>query len=634
MDSAQLKSDASAALVAGHFAKAGALFASYCATAPTDRQSLLRMGDAWARAGERVRAIDAYLAAAQGFAADGFLARAIAASKLVLELEPGHQRMQRILADLYAQRGVGPGVARRPRAVAPPPPASPPLAAPETPAPARATEEEAAEMVVTEFLLDTVPERSLEEALAEAVSPDGVAALASPAAPAAEPAPPMAAAPPMLFPVPEPADEAAAPAAAAVEPAGARFLELSLDETELTPAPAPPPVLKPAVPRFALAEPGPPPPAVAPAPAPAAPPLAQAAAPEEGDTAPEPAQPEARYIDLSFDDDEPLEAAPAETPPSADTPLEDEPLAGEGLANGNGAEALARTVPKAPLFSDLSSEAFVELVERCPLRRFSAGERILQQDAPGEAFYVICEGQVAVRREEETGVVELARLSEGDFFGEMALLSGAPRVASVDAMQDGTLVLEISTALLSELTLRHPGVATALKKFCRQRLVGNSDGHLGAVPAAEPGRPPGAGIQFSRARRPGRRRRPAGGGQGGWPLPRPGRAPRSLPGGIPPGQAGPGGSLRRVLPAGTQASGGHGAGPSTHLVVAASRGGFCPGGRALPGSARTPRGLAGCPGAGKRPRSPGPGRGGRSAGVTSPTFGDRPASGGIRCRSA
>ncbi len=473
MDSAQLKSDASAALVAGHFAKAGALFASYCATAPTDRQSLLRMGDAWARAGERVRAIDAYLAAAQGFAADGFLARAIAASKLVLELEPGHQRMQRILADLYAQRGVGPGVARRPRAVAPPPPASPPLAAPETPAPARATEEEAAEMVVTEFLLDTVPERSLEEALAEAVSPDGVAALVSPAAPAAEPAPPMAAAPPMLFPVPEPADEAAAPAAAAVEPAGARFLELSLDETELTPAPAPPPVLKPAVPRFALAEPGPPPPAVAPAPAPAAPPLAQAAAPEEGDTAPEPAQPEARYIDLSFDDDEPLEAAPAETPPSADTPLEDEPLAGEGLANGNGAEALARTVPKAPLFSDLSSEAFVELVERCPLRRFSAGERILQQDAPGEAFYVICEGQVAVRREEETGVVELARLSEGDFFGEMALLSGAPRVASVDAMQDGTLVLEISTALLSELTLRHPGVATALKKFCRQRLVGN-----------------------------------------------------------------------------------------------------------------------------------------------------------------
>ena len=435
------------------------------------------MGDAWARAGERARAIDAYLAAAQGFAADGFLARAIAASKLVLELEPGHQRMQRILADLYAQRGVGPGVGRRPRAVAPAPPPPPPApAAPEPlpPAPGAAAEEEAAELVVTEFLLDTTPERSLEEALAEAVNTNGAAEMPAATAPAEEISPPVDAAAPAVLPGPEPAQTVATVASAAAGPGGARFLELSLDETELTAAPVPP-VPKPGVPRFALAEPGPPPSAAAPAPvapAPAGELLAQAApaeeAPPEG-----PAQPEARYIDLSFDDDEPLDVAPAETL-SADAPLEDEPLADAGLAQGNGAsEALARTVPKAPLFSDLSSEAFVELVERCPLRRFAAEERILQQDAPGEAFYVICEGQVAVRREEATGVVELARLSEGDFFGEMALLSGAPRVASVDALQDGTLVLEISTALLSELTLRHPGVATALKKFCRQRLVGN-----------------------------------------------------------------------------------------------------------------------------------------------------------------
>ncbi len=127
MDTSELKSDASAALAAGDFARAGTLYASYCAAAPADTQSLLRMGDAWARAGERARAIHAYLAAAQGFAADGFLARAIAASKLVLELEPGHQRMQRILADLYTQRGVGPGVGRRPREVpTPPAPASRP----------------------------------------------------------------------------------------------------------------------------------------------------------------------------------------------------------------------------------------------------------------------------------------------------------------------------------------------------------------------------------------------------------------------------------------------------------------------------------------------------------------------------
>jgi hypothetical protein len=184
MDASELKSDASAALAAGDFARAGALYATYCAAAPADTQSLLRMGDAWARAGERQRAIDAYVAAAQGFASDGFLARAIAASKLVLELEPGHQRMQRILADLYAQRGVGPGVGRRPREAAPP---APPPSAKEpvtaaAPPPPTAAEEEAPELVVTEFVLDTpAPERSLEDVLAEAVAgPEVSAAHAAP----------------------------------------------------------------------------------------------------------------------------------------------------------------------------------------------------------------------------------------------------------------------------------------------------------------------------------------------------------------------------------------------------------------------------------------------------------------------
>lgn len=458
MDTAQLKSDASAALAAGNFTRAGNLFASYCAAAPGDRQSFLRMGDAWARAGDRPRAIDAYLAAAQGFAADGFLARAIAASKLVLELEPGHQRMQRILADLYARRGVGPGVSRRPREVAPPPPAAPPSepAAPTPPAPPPPQlDEEAPELIVTEFVLD-VPsnERSLEDVLAEAVGNH-----------TAEVAPPPPEAAPPNVPPTESSVSEEVPANA-----GARFAELSLDETELTLSPPAVPPKAPPPARFSLAEPGPPPAAPEASPAPPA----AAAAPAQP---PPPAAVEGGeggYIDLFFDEDEPLETPPASPRAEASPEMADEPPWPEATEAPRGmAEALASAVPKAPLFSDLSSEAFVELVERCPLRHFAAGERILQQDAPGEAFYVICEGQVVVRREEGTEVMQLARLSEGDFFGEMALLSGAPRVASVDAAVDGTLVLEISTALLTELSRRYPGVATALKKFCRQRLVSN-----------------------------------------------------------------------------------------------------------------------------------------------------------------
>jgi CRP-like cAMP-binding protein len=477
MDPAQLKSDASAALVAGDFARAGALYASYCTAAPSDRQSLLRMGDAWTRAGERARAIDAYVAAAQGFAADGFLARAIAASKLVLDLEPGHQRMQRILADLYAQRGVGPGVGRRSRDVPAPPAAeaeSPAAAAalrPPVPTPPAAAEDDAPELMVTEFVLDTVaPERSLEDVLTAAMDAHPGE---QPSAPVEAEAPPATATGATAGSVPEvaapvPPDEQSAPEPVP-EPAGAaRFHELSLDDAELTLTPVP---ARPA--RFTLAEPGPKaaPPVLTAVPEPPAPAEeAHAAAP--ADVLPPPGE-DARYIDLSFDD-EPIDGAPSEPMPAAIAALPDESLLPEAVIEPEGAaQALARSVPKAPLFSDLSSEAFVELVERCPLRHFAAGERILQQDAPGDAFYVICEGKVAVRREEGIDVVRLATLSEGDFFGEMALLSGAPRVASVDAIADGTLVLEISTALLAELTRRHPGVATALKKFCRQRLVGN-----------------------------------------------------------------------------------------------------------------------------------------------------------------
>ncbi|RKG97109.1 cyclic nucleotide-binding protein, partial [Corallococcus carmarthensis] len=130
-------------------------------------------------------------------------------------------------------------------------------------------------------------------------------------------------------------------------------------------------------------------------------------------------------------------------------------------------------LPSIPLFSDLPRDAFIQLFERCPLRRFGPGERILAQGTHGAAFYVICEGSVRVFREEEGRRQDLATLEVGAFFGEMALLSGAPRAASVESISDDTQVLEISAAVLATLSLSHPPVAKALKKFCRERLLAN-----------------------------------------------------------------------------------------------------------------------------------------------------------------
>ncbi|MGC4115405.1 MAG: cyclic nucleotide-binding domain-containing protein [Myxococcales bacterium] len=90
------------------------------------------------------------------------------------------------------------------------------------------------------------------------------------------------------------------------------------------------------------------------------------------------------------------------------------------------------------------------------------------------SFFVVTSGTVMVtKKDPATGSdVVLAHMTEGSFFGEMALVSGTPRLASVVA-EDEAECLEISAALLASLTKRYPHVQQALKKFCRQRLLSN-----------------------------------------------------------------------------------------------------------------------------------------------------------------
>ncbi len=131
-------------------------------------------------------------------------------------------------------------------------------------------------------------------------------------------------------------------------------------------------------------------------------------------------------------------------------------------------------LPRIPLFSDLSPVAFQALTERLDLKRVSPGEVVLHQGAPGDSFYVIASGLFRVEKVSETGApVVLAHLEDGAFFGEMALLSGEPRAASVVAETAGEL-LEIRADVLTALCREHPHVADSLARFYRQRLLANA----------------------------------------------------------------------------------------------------------------------------------------------------------------
>ncbi|WP_369128134.1 tetratricopeptide repeat protein, partial [Corallococcus exercitus] len=171
MEPRALKDKATEAFSKGRFAKAAELYADYCQADPKDHQSRLRMGDAWAKAGQRDRAVSAYQSAAEGFAKEGFLPRAIAASKLILELDPSHQGVQQMLADLYARRGTPATSRAKPKeATASPTPASliTQREAPPTPTPAAPLEAEGVPVDLSDSL---PPELALTHAPATAPRP-------------------------------------------------------------------------------------------------------------------------------------------------------------------------------------------------------------------------------------------------------------------------------------------------------------------------------------------------------------------------------------------------------------------------------------------------------------------------------
>ena len=143
------------------------------------------------------------------------------------------------------------------------------------------------------------------------------------------------------------------------------------------------------------------------------------------------------------------------------------------IAPQAGAQPKRVPTKKVPLFDDLSQDAFVELVNRLSYHRHVPGQLIIREGDPGRSFFIIVEGKVRIYKlgpdEKE---ITLAHLGEGAFFGEMALLSGAPRTANVVAEED-TEILEVTDTVLRDLAAKHPQVVSSLKNFYRQRLLNN-----------------------------------------------------------------------------------------------------------------------------------------------------------------
>jgi CRP-like cAMP-binding protein len=415
VDLRKLKDKAADLAAKGKLDKAAGLYREVLQADPKDVGIRQKLAEVLRRAGEVPEAVARYAEVAERFARDGLLIKAIAICKTILELDPSHDATQSMLAELYGQRAKADGTRPPPRTMflkAVTPPAPPP----------------------------EVEER--EEAVAIRLAP----APAPP--PAAPPEPTIELSTAELVPEPGPAE--------------AEDVPISFDEP---PEPADPfAAWAPPTPR----RPAPPVPLDA---LPAVPPPSETAftlimAAAEG--AVEAGVEETIFIDPDLDEDagpvagdEPasVEEAVAELPDDAVEPME---------------EPSDPRLPRVPLFSDLGHEAFVALTQGMELHRFKAGEPVLLEGDFGTSFFVVASGRFTVSKRDPTGrPVALAHLSDGDFFGEMAMLSGAPRGATVTAEGPGE-VLEIPAGVLQRIAGAHPHVADSLRRFYRQRLLANA----------------------------------------------------------------------------------------------------------------------------------------------------------------
>lgn len=130
-------------------------------------------------------------------------------------------------------------------------------------------------------------------------------------------------------------------------------------------------------------------------------------------------------------------------------------------------------LPRIPLFSQLSQEAFVAVLEELALKVFETGATIVTEGEAGNSLFAIVEGRVDVVRQLEGGRRrKVASLGEGEFFGEMALLSEGPRLAGVVAAER-TVVLVLTRTQVERLVQHHPSVGEVLRSFHQERLLAN-----------------------------------------------------------------------------------------------------------------------------------------------------------------
>jgi CRP-like cAMP-binding protein len=163
-------------------------------------------------------------------------------------------------------------------------------------------------------------------------------------------------------------------------------------------------------------------------------------------------------------------------------PIQIEMSAEEGGVSPVRAAASADTLASAPLFSSLSPEERTALLAVARRVQYAAGEAIVRQGHPGRSLFVVVRGEASVTLAGTHG--EVARLRNGAVFGEMSLLTGEARTATVSAASDCDLI-EIDADGFRTVVLANPSIleqVTTTAAARREELDRHRESHA-ALPS-------------------------------------------------------------------------------------------------------------------------------------------------------
>jgi voltage-gated potassium channel len=136
-------------------------------------------------------------------------------------------------------------------------------------------------------------------------------------------------------------------------------------------------------------------------------------------------------------------------------------------------------VARVPLFAAVGAGTIAEVTRLLRPRDLAAGRVVMRRDEPGDCMCFIVEGEVEIRLARHP-----VRLGPGGFFGELALITGAPRVASVVTVQP-TRLLVLDVADFRGLAGARPELSQAIHAEARRRQAELQAPVVSAAPAAE-----------------------------------------------------------------------------------------------------------------------------------------------------